>query len=346
MGLFDFIGDLVGASASMKAADKANSTAMAINSQNIALQNQTNAQQMMMFQESRADIDRYNELSRADTRYYHESNLAAQQEAAKNAIQWRMADAVKAGVHPLYALGNPGISVGPSGAFTSAPAAATSPQLTAPRADMYSGASGDPSYLANMGQGVGRALASMMGKKERIQAQKIAQEEAQYQRAVRGQQLERGYLENDVLRSEIARNLKPEYAGPGAPPIGRTSEYGSAARDNVRVVPVENDSPASAMPGRESGSISEVGYSRRPDGSIGIVRSRQMAERLEDDFFGGAAWNINNSILPFLRGLRPPSPREFPLPRGASRWQWDYRSQSFRPYYDKRRKGDRYRSQR
>lgn len=40
-------------------------------------------------------------------------NQAFQREVGQNQIQWRVSDAKAAGIHPLYALGTPGISTGP-----------------------------------------------------------------------------------------------------------------------------------------------------------------------------------------------------------------------------------------
>lgn len=92
-----------------------------------------------------------------------------QKTALQNQIQWKVADAQKAGIHPLAALG-----VNPA----SGPAPA-----------MIDGSLGPT--LANAGQDLGNSIERMMSP------------EAKTASAMARLQLERGTLENDLLRSQI-----------------------------------------------------------------------------------------------------------------------------------------------
>lgn len=86
---------------------------------------------------------------------------------AKNAIQWKVADAKKAGIHPLYALG----------------ANTTS----------YSPVSVGQPDLGAMGQDIGSAIERVSNPQEKASG------------ALAGLALERAGLENDLLRAQIAR---------------------------------------------------------------------------------------------------------------------------------------------
>ncbi|AYQ58214.1 putative VP2 [Microviridae sp.] len=103
-----------------------------------------------------------------------------QKKVLQNSISWRVADAKRAGIHPLYAMG------APTSSFTSTIAGS------------------DPigNALQNMGQDVGRAVNSYMSKDQRA-ADMMSQ-----------LALERGELENELLRSQIRRNNAPG-TGPG-----------------------------------------------------------------------------------------------------------------------------------
>lgn len=335
MGLFDFIGDMVGAASSYKAAKYAADSNAAMNAQNIALQQQTNAQQMMMFQDQRADTEKYFNVARDDTRYYHESNIAAQERAAQNAIQWRVQDAIKAGVHPVYAMGNPGIATSPTGAFTSPQSAAAPPNLVAPQ---VSGSAGDASFVAHMGQAIGRAVGAMQTKEERVYAKtQVALATARDKLS-----LERGMLENDLIRSEIARNNRADQAGPPAPSVAAVPEFSmgnsprSARVDPRPATPTVN---APGVPSREAGNITDWGYSRTPTGLV-VVQSADSKQRTEDDLLAQLGWMMRNNILPMFDpdGVNRyrPSTREFPLPEGQE-WRYDFWSGEYRPGRARRR---------
>jgi hypothetical protein len=227
-------------------------------------------------------------------------NRQAQEEANRNAIQWRVADAKKAGIHPLYAMGNPGISHTP----------------------VYSSAG---EHMSSLGQNLGRAVMSAATGRERREAAATA---AQRESIQFDQDTQRRELENQYLRTQIAL-LDRSQVPPSAPPL----ESG-AAPGTVRVRPSEPIASSPDNPARQAGSINDVQFFRRNDGGIGLTYSEQMRERSEDDMVEQGLWQWRNRMLPFLSGRSPPrgpSTREFPLPSGQT-WRWDGRRQGFFPW--------------
>lgn len=93
-----------------------------------------------------------------------QDQLSAQREFAQNSVQWRVKDAEKAGIHPLYALGAQGVTYTPS----------------------YSGGS-------DLGQGIAQAGASI---------QSAFMDYAQMK--MMSNQLQRQELENGLLANELA----------------------------------------------------------------------------------------------------------------------------------------------
>lgn len=100
-------------------------------------------------------------------------NEQLQREFAQSSIQWKVADAKKAGIHPLYALGAPSIS----------PAVSVQ---------------GDPmaSAVSSMGQDISRAVNATRSNEDRNDA---------FSLTVQKMQLQRMGLENELLSSQIAR---------------------------------------------------------------------------------------------------------------------------------------------
>lgn len=107
------------------------------------------------------------------------ANKELQMDFAKNAVQWKVEDARKAGIHPLYALGAPTMS----------------PSVSL-------GATGQA--LADMGQDVSRAI-SVGGNAVDRQIQAL--------------QLERAGLENTLLRKQINMVGSPPPSPIGANPV-------------------------------------------------------------------------------------------------------------------------------
>lgn len=113
---------------------------------------------------------------------------------AKNAIQWKVEDAQKAGVHPLYALGAPTmnfspVSVGGGGGF------------------------------ASMGQDLGRAIGAGMSKQGQLTA---------FDAAVQDLTLKKFGLENELLAAQIARMKNEMLMKPSLPGVAKLTMPGGA----------------------------------------------------------------------------------------------------------------------
>lgn len=109
-----------------------------------------------------------------------DKQMAMQKTFAKNAIQWKTADALKAGVHPAFALGAPTISYNP----------------------VQVGQLGEG--LAQAGQDIGRAMTAQMPGDMKGSV---------YSKGIAALELERGGLQNEILKEQL-RQMR----APGTPP--------------------------------------------------------------------------------------------------------------------------------
>lgn len=122
-----------------------------------------------------------------------DANRKLQKQSMKKGIQWRVKDAEKAGISPLYALGAPTFS----------------PAVTM---------SGMPEAMANAGQNIGRAADSLLDRDEKATA---------YTKSVQSLSLTRMGLENELLASQIANIRQP--GSPPAAPGGHSLIPGQAS---------------------------------------------------------------------------------------------------------------------
>lgn len=226
---------------------------------------------------------------------------ALQKEFAQNSIQWRVADAKAAGIHPLYALGAAGASYSPTIAMPDR-----------------------PSFSA-MGQDISRSIMAGMSETERRREVEAA---AMRQSITDKQQIENNSLQNEMLRLQIAR-LSQDQVPPPAPMV-----MGGAAGSLDRVQPIP------AMPtinsayniAREAGNVTDYAYARQDDGGLIPIPSMDTKNRIEDMGIESWLWSWRNRLNPgvMLQGLRPPSVEEFPLPPNHV-WAWDPLRQAFYP---------------
>lgn len=114
-----------------------------------------------------------------------EQNIKLQREFAQKGIQWKAADALKAGIHPLYAMGAQTHSFAP----------------------VSVGDSLGPA-MASASQDIGSAVARGMTGPERVSS---------FNKAVQGLTLDKMALENQLLSSQIARLSGPGGAGVALP---------------------------------------------------------------------------------------------------------------------------------
>lgn len=114
-----------------------------------------------------------------------EEQADLQKKFAQNAIQWKVADARKAGISPLYALGAQTVSYQPN---------------------LVGG--GMSTAVSDMGQDISRAVEAVSSAGERT-----------FNKTLSALQLERAGLENDLLRSQIAKNTMSGQVGPAMPAV-------------------------------------------------------------------------------------------------------------------------------
>lgn len=129
---------------------------------------------------------------------------ALQREFAQNSIQWKVADAEKAGIHPLYAIGAQGSSYTPS-TFVGG-------------ADSSLG-----SAVASSGQDISRALQATRTTDERQSA---------FDKTVQALSVQKMGLENELLSSQIAK-----MRGQIGPPMPSLSNPGKIDGQQATVIP-------------------------------------------------------------------------------------------------------------
>lgn len=130
----------------------------------------------------------------------NEDNYKGQKEFAQNSVQWRAADAKKAGISPLFALGMSPVSYSPSSV----------------------GDTSLSSAMSSMGQDVGRAVSAATGPQGRLDA------------TVQALTIKRMGLENDLLASQIAKINQP-----GNPP-GIGSNHIIPGQGDAPILEVKN----------------------------------------------------------------------------------------------------------
>lgn len=223
----------------------------------------------------------------------NDMNAALQKEFAQNGIRWKVADAQAAGIHPLYALGANTVSFSPT-------------QVMDER---------DPSPM--IGQNIGRAIDATRTAPERAQSRMDAL------------QLEHQELQNDLLRSQIAR-LNSAQSGPPMP-VGQSIEeqFSPNVIPRVEVQPLELNASDRNSPSKEAGFVSDFTYARTPTG-LTVVPSKDVKDRIEDNLIPEMMWSLRNNLLPNWDASRHlPDQNLYPTEPGK-KWMWDYWNQEFR----------------
>lgn len=233
-------------------------------------------------------------LSRRSAESNYNKNVDMQREFAQQGVRWKVEDAKKAGVHPLYALG-------------------ANTQSFSPIAVQ----DGLGSSIANMGQDISRAVSATQTAAERARSG-----------ARMGQlALERAELENELLRSQIAKTnsqLGPPFpsnnSGVQAFPVSSGSVL---TRDLVELKPAEIMSSRSEAPWTTAGpagpGITEYDLGPHVGGKWNLP-SPQVTEALEDQALAkyGLLYGANKEkIDSYLKQLD-----DFVFPRYGSGAEW------------------------
>lgn len=224
------------------------------------------------------------------------SNIALQKEFAQSGIQWKVEDAKKAGIHPLYALGANTTSFSPVSVG-------------------YPSSSPLGSGIAAAGQDLSRAMSATSNSSTRI---------------ISGLTVERGMLENELLRTQIAKarqQIGPPvptaqgnpWAIPGQgdsiPPVN----WGNIPGAVIKSKPHEITTTAGGVPSQEPGPMPFAGYAVTPTG-YAPVPSKDYKDRAEDMGPLPWIWFLQNYVLPNV-GLNHNPPAHVPL-RDDEKWYW------------------------
>lgn len=220
------------------------------------------------------------------------SQEALQREFAQNGIQWRVEDAKKAGIHPIYALGGSTASY-------------------APVSQNFTADTSLPNALASAGQDIGRAIHATRTQKDRMGA--LGETATRLQ-------LEGLGLDNDLKRAEIASKTGRLRQGQVGPPMADPSANhlipGQGESGTVKPEPLKVAPGNPSRPHMEGGSITDVGSARTKDGWA-PVPSKDVKERIEDNVFQEALHFYRNNVMPSLgQNLSPP----YEAPKGKEWW--------------------------
>lgn len=213
---------------------------------------------------------------------------------AQQGLRWRAEDAMNAykstGIHPLAMLGVQGPSYSPVNMVGSTDTSV-----------------GDA--ISNAGQGISRAMLASQTEEARAAAiaplQKLA--------------LERGALENDLLKMRIASEgarLRQEI-GPGQPGMPRVVD----GQGNAPVLPyttgIIRDTDRGGVTTNVRPGVPDVTYTHTPGGSH-AVPSKEVKELIEDNFFHETMHFVRNNLLPMF-GVNMQPPREA---RPGYKWRY------------------------
>jgi len=236
----------------------------------------------------------------------HAEKMAARSEAlsrefAQSGIQWRVADAKAAGIHPLAALG----------ANTHTPS--------------FAAMGVDTSGYGAAGQDISRAMQTA--------AQSPSKKQQLYRAKVMELDLRNRELQNDYLASQIAKNNQAGQTprtgiSDGPMLVDGQPDAGGLPLPGGRVLtrPMRREAPHSDRKYQEAGAHTDLGYARTKAGYAPTM-SRDTKERLDDDLPGVIWWNIRNRILPAL-GINSNKP---PVrPKKGYRWYYNIGTGEYR----------------
>lgn len=237
-----------------------------------------------------------------------QQNIALQREFAQNAIQWKVADAAKAGINPLYALGASTTSFSP-----------------------VSVGDGDGGY-GGLGKGLGDAVASLgedgqdttrahhatQTKGERLASAVVARNAIESSSA----DVDTKKLRNEILYFQLMK-LKQQMQPPWPAPGDNSSlEWPGAGGNNTALVNPEpqkvTNTPAD-RPWMTGGSVADITWARTPTGGYAPMPSKDVKESIEDSPY---EWT---HFWRTITSAKPP----FTAPPGQ-KWVWNWGSMEYR----------------
>lgn len=235
-------------------------------------------------------------------REFFQKNQELQREFAQNGIRWKVEDAKAAGLHPLAAIGGAGASYSPTAYVPGDSGNRGGPDLS--------------SALANMGQGLGRAVAATQTPAERqLSAYETARQEQQLK--IGEQQIALNEMNLTKAASSLAITHQPGN-GPGLP----------------------NNTPGFTVKPAEVTATGQPGHTAMPaqGNPLGTVyvdphsgRTTLPQKDVNIDEVSSPGWSsfmYTNRVIPFIRqltgGEQPTRPPPEHLPPGATGWHFAF----------------------
>lgn len=192
------------------------------------------------------------------------------QRIAQNQIQWRVQDAKAAGIHPLFALG---ANVSPGSV------------------NVVGGSGNDRSSWSDLGQDLSRSMSAALSSDDRAAA-----------KTATALALEKAGLENDLLRSQIARENNAQ-VGPGTPGIAGPVIPGQGNSAREVLLPDEVTHSRHGGPYQTAGrAMPATTAFVNADGTVSIWPSRDAKSSIEDSLYEYEHM-YRNRILPKLNDL-------------------------------------------
>lgn len=192
-------------------------------------------------------------------------NAALQKDFARNSIQWKVADAKDAGIHPLAALG----------AQTMSPSASYQAPVS--------------TELSQMGQNIGRAINATRSKGDRALAE--------LQLASAKADVDGKHIENQIRAHRLQEMQNPS-ANPIPTGVDEFLLSGQSDSGLVNNTAMPRINSAKGSPNMEPSAVTETGYLDTASGGKFPVRSKDASDRLDDDTLGNLLWNFRNRVLP------------------------------------------------
>lgn len=222
-------------------------------------------------------------------------NYEAQKEFAQNGIRWKVEDAKRAGIHPLYALGASTQGYSPSGGYT--------------------GDYGISDAAAHFGQGYERAQQAKMTKEERDKQDvrdaiqdMAALEDLNQKRRMNDAQIRLANSEifrNFALSTNALRQtgLPPAMPGGlGGVIAGQGNSYatGQTTPEISSVVTSEKGTPSV-----QAGSPPDVRFYRTLSGGRAPLPTEDAGDAMDAALGAGLQWSFRNNLVPWLANFFP-----------------------------------------
>lgn len=222
-------------------------------------------------------------------------NYEAQKEFAQNGIRWKVEDAKRAGIHPLYALGASTQGYSPSGGYT--------------------GDYGISDAAARFGQGYERAQQAKMTKEERDKQDvrdaiqdMAALEDLNQKRRLNDAQIRLANSEifrNFALSTNALRKtgLPPAMPGGlGGVIAGQGNSYatGQTTPEISSVVTSEKGTPSV-----QAGSPPDVRFYRTLSGGRAPLPTEDASDAMDAALGAGLQWSFRNNLVPWLANFFP-----------------------------------------